>query len=126
MSTLQPFTAVDTRALDLDPSPVPDDQRLAGTPATGAVRLGTVGGANIGVWEMTAGGMRDVEVDEVFLVIDGEATVTWTRPDGTETTIELRPGVLCRLEAGMTTRWDVTRNLRKFYLAGPYAEAARG
>ena len=30
--------------------------------------------------------------------------------------IELRAGSLCRLDAGSTTRWDVSRTLRKAYV----------
>ena len=38
------------------------------------------GTRELGVWEMTAGAMRDVEADEVFLVIAGRATVEFVDP----------------------------------------------
>ena len=61
--------------LELPLSDVPAAQRLAGIPRTGAKTLGTFGNTNIGVWEMSPGTMSDVEVDEIFVVLHGAATV---------------------------------------------------
>jgi len=60
--------------------------------------------------------MRDSEVEEIFIVIAGEATLTRTI-DGEEVTVELRPGVVCHLEEGEQNRWDVRVALRKIYIA---------
>ncbi|WUP39433.1 acetate--CoA ligase family protein [Streptomyces europaeiscabiei] len=52
---------------------------------------------------LTAGAVRDVEVDEVFVVLAGEATVRFE----TGESIELAPGVVVRLHAGERTEWEV-------------------
>jgi uncharacterized cupin superfamily protein len=92
---------------------VPEAQRIAGTPRTGAAKLGEFGGVTLGVWEMTPGTMRDVEIDEVFVVLHGAGTVEFS--DGTITSLE--PGDVLRLHAGQRTIWTVTQALRKVYLA---------
>lgn len=117
MSELAPFAPLDALRADVALEDVPADQVTAGRPRAGLTTVATIARADISIWEMTAGGMRDVEIDEVFVVIAGEATVTLFT-DGVESDrIELRPGVICRLEAGSTTRWDVARMLRKVYIA---------
>lgn len=117
MSELAPFAPLDALQLDVELEDVAADQVTAGRPRTGLTTVATMAGAEISIWEMTAGGMRDVEIDEVFIVLAGEATVTLFT-DGVETDrIELRPGVICRLEAGSTTHWEVARVLRKVYIA---------
>jgi uncharacterized cupin superfamily protein len=64
---------------------------------------------------MTPGAMRDTEADEVFLVIAGRATVEFVEP--AMPAIELAPGSIVRLEAGMQTVWTVHETLRKLYVA---------
>lgn len=102
-------------ALDVDVplATVPAGQIVAGTPATGSIDLDEDMG--IGVWEMTPGAMRDVEIDEVFVVVSGSATVEFTQPK--LPSIELAPGAIVRLESGMRTVWTVRETLRKVYLA---------
>jgi uncharacterized cupin superfamily protein len=110
------FAPIDLLALDLSMEAVPREQVTAGSPSTGSHVVLDAFGVEIGLWQMTEGGMRDVEIDEVFVVLDGEATVTLL-VDGVETEqIELRAGSLCRLAAGSTTRWDVSSALRKVYV----------
>lgn len=123
-STLAAFEPVDTRLLELVHDDVPADQATAGRPRTGSVPLGSVGTARFGVWELTAGAMRDIEVNEVFVVVDGEATVVLLDGDVEVSKIRLRPGILCRLAAGSSTRWDVPDVLRKVYLLEPDASGA--
>lgn len=94
-------------------TPVPPAQVVAGAPATGTVDLDEDMG--MGVWEMTPGAMRDVEIDEVFVVVAGSATVEFVAP--ALPAIELAPGAIVRLEAGMQTVWTVRETLRKIYLA---------
>jgi uncharacterized cupin superfamily protein len=116
-------TVTDVAALPLAHEPVPVEQVVAGAPTTGYAPLdepdgggGAAGGAGeLGVWEMTAGAMRDTEVDEVFLVISGAATVEFVDP--ALPPIELRPGSVVRLDAGMQTVWSVTETLRKLFIA---------
>lgn len=92
---------------------VPAAQIITGSPATGSVDLDEDMG--IGVWEMTPGAMSDTEIDEVFVVVAGSATVEFTSP--ALPAIDLQPGAIVRLEAGMRTVWTVRETLRKVYLA---------
>lgn len=101
--------------LALERDPVAPAQVVAGAPETGHVRLDGSAGVTVGVWEMTPGAMRDVEADELFVVLSGDATVEFEEP--ALPTIELGPGSLVRLEAGMRTIWTVRETLRKVYLA---------
>ncbi|GAA2961176.1 MULTISPECIES: cupin domain-containing protein [Microbacterium] len=117
MTRLEPFQPLDVAAVDVAVAPVSNDLRLEGEPSTGFLDVAVVGGAMVGIWEMTAGSMRDIETDEVFVVVSGEATVELIGEDGqVARTIELRAGSLCRLEAGMVTRWRVPVPLRKVYI----------
>lgn len=104
----------DASRLALDQEPVPEGQVVAGTPATGHAVLEEAAGGTIGVWEMTPGAMRDVEADEVFVVLAGDATVEFDDP--AVSAIELVPGAIVRLEAGMRTVWTVRETLRKVYV----------
>jgi uncharacterized cupin superfamily protein len=94
-------------------SEVPAAQRISGSPRTGAESLGRFGGVNIGVWEMTPGTMRDTEVDEIFVVLQGAATVAFE--DRAPMTLAL--GDIVRLHAGQRTVWTVTQTLRKVYMS---------
>jgi len=106
----------DAATIALTHEPVPLDQVVAGTPTTGFVRLDALGDVEVGVWEMTPGAMRDVEGDEVFVVLAGTATVAFEDP--ALPVIELQAGSVVRLTAGMRTIWTVRETLRKVYLAG--------
>jgi uncharacterized protein len=92
---------------------VPSDQHVDGAPRTGFVELGSWGDTTVGVWEMTTGAMRDVEADEVFVVLSGRASVEFE--DGSPT-LELQAGDVVRLAEGTRTTWTVTETLRKVYL----------
>jgi uncharacterized protein len=100
----------DAASVVLTHEPVPADQVVAGSPTTGLHEWDEF----MGVWEMTPGAMRDVEADEVFVVLSGEATVDFVDP--ALPSIELGPGSIVRLTAGMSSVWRVRRTLRKFYL----------
>ena len=93
---------------------MPSDQVVTGTPTTGYIELDDESG--FGVWEMSAGAMRDVEADEVFVVLSGAATVAFEDP--ALPSIDLAPGSIVRLEAGMRTVWTVHETLRKVYFPG--------
>ena len=117
MTTLEPFQPLVVADLGVAGTPVSDGLRLEGEPSTGFVDVAVVGGTTVGIWEMTAGSMRDIEADEVFVVVSGEATVELIEEHGrVDRTIELRAGSLCRLESGMRTRWHVPTVLRKVYI----------
>ncbi|NMO03057.1 cupin domain-containing protein [Gordonia sp. TBRC 11910] len=98
---------------DLPAEPVDPAQVVTGSPTTGFRALAAVAGAEVGVWEITPGVMTDVEVDEVFVILSGSATVTFD--DGE--VLELRPGVAARLREGDHTTWTVHETLRKVYVS---------
>ncbi|GAA3528640.1 cupin domain-containing protein [Nocardioides daeguensis] len=102
---------VDATALEVPHEPA--DDIVAGTPTTGLVELGTFRDVALGIWEITPGVVRDVEADEVFVVLEGEGAVRFE--DGSE--IELAPGAIVRLHEGERTEWTIRTRLRKVYLA---------
>jgi len=80
---------------------------------TRSLALGSTGPGEVGLWEIDSGTAHDVEVDEVFVVLSGRATVSvggW--PD-----VTLGPGDVVRLRAGAATTWVVEERLRKVYVA---------
>jgi len=106
---------VDAGALVLAHEPLPADEVLAGAPTTAVHELATLGGIEVGIWEMTPGTATDTEADEVFVVLSGRATIAFASsglPD-----LEVGPGSVVRLAEGMRTTWTVTETLRKVYVA---------
>ncbi|KQZ85920.1 cupin [Microbacterium sp. Root166] len=116
MTRLAPGAVTDAAALSVAFEAVPADQVRSGAPATRYVELDEAAGRTIGVWEHTTGVSTDVEADEVFVVLAGDATLEFDDP--ALTPIELRPGSIVRLEAGMRTVWTVRETLRKVYVTG--------
>jgi uncharacterized protein len=100
-------------SIELEREDVPTDQVADGSPQTGLAVLGEFAGTEIGVWEMTAGAMRDIEADEVFVVLAGRATVQFQESDDA---IVIQTGDVVRLRAGQRTLWTVTETLRKVYV----------
>lgn len=77
-----------------------------------------------GIWQITEGVMEDVEVDELFVVLSGRATIEYL-DDGTR--FEAHPGCAGISTAGTRTRWTVHEPLRKVYqltLPAPSGEVA--
>ncbi|MFI5893052.1 cupin domain-containing protein [Actinoplanes sp. NPDC051513] len=87
---------------------------VSGAPTLGTTAITTLGdsGVEVGVWEMSVGAVRDVEIDEVFLVLTGSATITVG-----SSAFQVGAGDLVRLTAGTSTTWEVTSPLRKLYIA---------
>ncbi|AZL04450.1 MAG: cupin domain-containing protein [Brevibacterium aurantiacum] len=124
MSAMEPIS---THDYSLDHGPIEDWQRADATASatgrntapdatTAFAELGTIAGAEYGLWEMGAGAMRDVEGEEVFLVISGTGRIEFDEP--ALAPVELGPGSLVRLEDGMKTRWCVDEApLRKLFIA---------
>lgn len=106
------FRVLDVAA-DVPTSPLDPATVLDGAPAAGSRALAAVAGVEVGVWEMSPGTATDVEVDEVFVVLSGAATVTFE--DGEA--VDLGPGSVVRLRAGEHTTWVVRETLRKIYVA---------
>lgn len=103
---------LDGLTADLEDWPAP--RAVTGEPRASGRVVGGVAGAEVGLWEHTVGTSRDSEVDEVFVVLAGEATVRFL--DSGES-VELRAGSVCRLTAGERTEWEVRSVLRKVYVA---------
>lgn len=114
MSATEP---IDTHYFSLTHVPVEDWQRVEEmATTTGFAALGTIGGVDYGLWEMSAGVMRDVEGDAVFLVVSGRGRVEFDEP--ARSAVELHPGSLVRLGDGMKTRWYIDQGpLRKLFIA---------
>lgn len=89
---------------------------VSGSPTTGAVAVTTLPGlgAEIGVWEMSAGAVRDVEAEEAFVLLSGRAEIEVEGGDR----VAIGPGDLVRLAAGTRTVWHVSEPLRKIYVTG--------
>lgn len=111
-------TAVAQSTAPLTGYELPAGTVLAGDPRASLLELGTVGGAPVGLWELTSGTVTDVEQDEVFVVLAGRGTLTVLDPPAT---VLLEPGVVCRLVAGARTNWNVSEPIRKLYVTGSYA-----
>ena len=103
----------DAVGVRLEHEALPSEDVVEGDPTTATLPLGEIGGAQVGLWEITAGTARDTEVDEIFVVLDGDGTVRFA--DGS--TVELGPGVVVRLRAGERTEWEIRSTLRKVYIA---------
>ncbi len=99
--------------------PVPAEDTVSGSPAQGIVELGSVGDAEAGIWELREGVVTDTEVDELFVVLSGGATIELLGGPGVEPgrTVQVGPGDVMRLVAGTRTRWTVEDHIRKVYLA---------
>jgi len=97
----------------LSHQPLPSEEVVEGDPTTGRAVLDEHDGLEVGIWEMTPGTATDTEVDELFVVLSGRATVTGIAPDP----VELVPGSVMRLTAGMQSTWTVHETLRKIYIA---------
>jgi len=114
---LTPGLLVQADAIALEHEPLPTDQVVAGAPTTGFAVLVEASpersSPEIGVWEMTPGTATDVEEDEVFVVLTGRATLLMPGLDA----VELTPGSVVQLAAGMATTWTVHETLRKLYIA---------
>lgn len=96
----------------LDREPLPPDTVVSGAPTAGSRVIQTLGGVEVGVWEMTTGTARDVEADEVFVVLAGSATIEFD--DGRE--VSVGPGDVMTLVQGQRTVWRVTDPIRKVYV----------
>ena len=90
------------------------NQVVAGMPEVTAAEVGH-SPLEVGVWQHSVGTSRDVEVDEVFVVLSGRATIEIA--DGP--TLEVGPGDIGILASGARTTWTVHETLRKVYVLPP-------
>ena len=95
---------------------------VSGAPRQGITELGAIAGAELGIWELRGGTVTDTEIDEVFVVLSGAATIELlevpSAPDEAGRVIEVGAGDVMRLLAGTRTQWTVTDHIRKIYIAG--------
>jgi uncharacterized protein len=96
----------------LTPDPLDPDQVVSGNPQVSTHEIAESDEVSVGIWQHTAGVSTDVEVDEIFVVLSGRATIEVN--DGP--TLELGPGDVGVLEAGAETTWTVHEDLRKIYI----------
>ncbi len=104
---------------------VPAGDVVSGVPEQGIVELGGIAGAETGIWELRGGTVTDTEVDELFVVLSGAATIELLSEPGVVSDadappriIEVGPGDVMRLVAGTRTRWSVADHIRKVYISG--------
>lgn len=96
---------------------VPAEDVVSGSPRQGVAELGGIGGAETGIWELRGGVVTDTEVDELFVVLSGAATIEVLDGADAGRTFEVGPGDVMRLVAGTRTRWTVEDHIRKVYIA---------
>jgi uncharacterized cupin superfamily protein len=108
-----PTFAVRATEVELEPEPLDPARIVEGTPATsGAVLWESPDGRIVrGMWRCTPGVVIDVEQDELFVVIEGRATI---EVEGGPV-LEVAPGSVCVLERGARTTWTVHEPLLKAY-----------
>jgi len=129
-----PAEHVDALGLALEHEPLPADEVESGAPTTGVVGLGTLpggsageggsgsdsgsGSVDYGIWEMSVGAARDVEADELFVVLAGRGTVEFLDAalGSADRILDLAAGSVVRLHAGQRTLWTITEPLRKVYV----------
>ena len=110
---------VDTNIFELHSTAVETSQQRGSVQTTaGFYAVGELDRTEVGIWEMSVGAMKDIEADEFFVVLSGAGTVEILPVDGFRSQhLQLFPGALIRLHAGMHTAWRVTRKIRKVYLS---------
>jgi uncharacterized protein len=108
-----PNTAINATASTVPLEDLPTDRLITATSKAGAMPLAEFSGLSIGIWEITPGVSRDIEADEMFVVLSGRAVVTF---DNGMQPMHLAPGSVARLASGVRTEWDVKETLRKVYI----------
>ena len=99
----------------LDPDPLDASQVVSGNPQVSTYELLDSDALAVGIWQHTAGVSTDVEVDEIFVVLSGRATIEVAGGP----TLEVGPGDVGVLEAGAETTWTIHEDLRKIYIIRP-------
>jgi uncharacterized cupin superfamily protein len=100
---------------ELAADPLDPSQVVSGNPQVSGYELLDAEGLAVGIWQHTAGVSTDVEVDEIFVVLAGRATIEVAGGP----TLEVGPGDVGVLEAGAETTWTIHEDLRKIYIIRP-------
>ncbi|WP_353055818.1 cupin domain-containing protein [Leucobacter sp. CX42] len=92
---------------------------VSGSPRQGIAELGTMGSADVGIWELREGVVTDTEVDELFVVLSGGARIEFLDAENNviDEPVEVSQGDVMRLVGGSRTRWTVENHIRKVYIA---------
>jgi uncharacterized cupin superfamily protein len=88
------------------------ERNSSGDVTTAVSAQATLGDMEVGVWEHSVGTSTDVEVEEVFVVLEGKGTVICDEGGR----IDLAPGVVGLLPMGAKTTWTITEPLRKVWI----------
>nr|WP_245190325.1 cupin domain-containing protein [Leucobacter exalbidus] len=96
---------------------IAEDDIVSGEPQQGFTELGSIAGAEVGIWELRSGVVTDTEVDELFIVLSGEATIEILSGDDAGREVTVRTGDTMRLVGGTRTKWTVGDHIRKVYIA---------
>lgn len=105
--------AVHIADIELELDPIDPDTVVAGSPQTfnRVVWESDDGSVIRGVWQMTPGTATDTEANEMFVVIEGSATIS---VEG-GATFDVGPGDMGVLQEGARSTWTVHETLRKAY-----------
>ncbi len=102
----------EARSVALEHSPLDPAKNVSGDVTIAVSAQASEGDMEVGVWEHSVGVSTDVEVEEVFVVLEGEGTVV----DDDGGRIDLAPGVVGLLPMGAKTTWTITKPLRKVWI----------
>lgn len=105
--------AVHALDVPLVPGELDASQIVLGSPEVTEVVLASASDERVvrGLWRITEGTVTDVEQDEMFVVLEGRATI---EVEGGPT-LEVGPGDVCVLTRGDRTTWTVHEALRKVF-----------
>lgn len=80
------------------------------TVPTATHHIANLKGVDVGVWQADPGLIGGVTDDEIFIVLEGRAEVTF---EDTKETIRIGPGDIVRLHRGQRNTWRTIERLRK-------------
>jgi len=105
--------AVHAPDVPLSPGELDPSQVLVGSPEVTETVLSESPDGRVvrGIWRITQGTVTDVEQDELFVVLEGQATIEVQGGP----TFDVGPGDVCVLERGARTTWTVHEPLRKVF-----------
>mmetsp|Transcript_16733 Transcript_16733/g.25128 ORF Transcript_16733/g.25128 Transcript_16733/m.25128 type:complete len:122 (-) Transcript_16733:192-557(-) len=111
MST--PSYSCSVREVELDEDQLEPNKVVSGSPVVSSRVLSTSYNGNVvrGIWKCTEGVVTDVEEDEFFTVVEGQATVI---VEG-GATMELYPGVAGEFRRGDKTTWHIREPILKTF-----------
>jgi uncharacterized cupin superfamily protein len=84
-----------------------EDDRIV---PTATHHIANLKGVDVGVWQADPGLIGGQTNEEIFIVLEGRAEVTF---EDTKETIQIGPGDVVRLRAGQRNRWRTIERLRK-------------